>query len=99
MQADPALAGLLREVRILGVNGIGHESGNTQTVLGHTIPWLQDVVAQNVWSTWAVSYRDVVILDENNEVVEIYNLTTHDLGTPAHYDELKNKLVQAANAP
>ena len=99
MQADPALAGLLREVRILGVNGAGLESGNALTVAGNTIPWLQDVVAQNVWGTWAVAYRDVVILNDQNEVVEIYNLSTHDLGTPAFYDELKNKLVQAANAP
>lgn len=29
-----------------------------------------------------MTYRDVIILDENNRVAAVYNLTAHDLGQP-----------------
>jgi hypothetical protein len=99
MQQDPDLSGLLREVRILGVNGIGQEAGNPQITPGRTLPWLQDVPASNVWASWQVNWRDVVILDDQNRPIAIYNLTLNDLGMQAHYDYLKSLLVQAASAP
>jgi hypothetical protein len=86
-------------VRILGVNGIGHESGNAQNCAGRTIPWLQDVTTSDVWTSWSVTYRDVVILDPDNVPFAVYNLTTRDLGVPANRDELRNLLTQAATTP
>jgi hypothetical protein len=99
MQQDPALAGLPREVVIHGVNGVGHEAGNGGTCAGRTIPWLQDVVPQDVWNRWQVNYRDVVVLDEDNVLFGIYNLTVHDLAVAGNYADMRDLLVQAATAP
>jgi hypothetical protein len=84
-------------IRILGINGIGQESGNSTIVAGRTIPWLQDTSAQDVWSDWKVTYRDVIVLDGDNKVAGIYNLTDHDLAVTANYDSLKALLVKVAN--
>ena len=99
MQADGDLAGLALEVRILGVNGIGRESGNAAMCTGRSIPWLQDVVGEDVYSSWAVTYRDVIILDAENRVTGIYNLTSNDLSVTANYDALKAMLIHAASSP
>ena len=50
------------------------------------LPLLQDEA--NVWSDWNVTYRDVVILDGNNEAVDVYNLTENDLSDPDNYAAL-----------
>lgn len=98
MQQEVADSGGL-EIRILGVNEAGQESGNAVIVNGRTIPWLQDTPAENVWSDWDVTYRDVIILDADNEVVAVYNLTENDLTQPANYEVLKNMLLDAAGEP
>jgi len=87
------------EIRILGVNGIGLESGNPTMVAGKTLPWLQDVESQDVWPDWKVVYRDVIVLDAGNRVAGIYNLTDHSLSVPANYTTLKNLLLEVASAP
>jgi hypothetical protein len=99
MQAELDAAALPIPVRILGVNGIGHEAGNAENCAGRVLPWLQDVAAVNVWAVWAVTYRDVIVLDADNEVLFIDNLTGHDLQNPAHYEALKAALAAAAGAP
>jgi hypothetical protein len=83
-------------IALLGVNGIGLEVGNPLATAGRTIPWLQDVAAEDVWTKWAITYRDVVVLDGENRKVGVYNLTVHDLGDAANYAELKQMLVDAA---
>lgn len=83
-------------IQILGVNGVGYESGNASITSGRELPWLQDVSTQNVWVSWAVVYRDVQILDENNQLAGVYNLTEHDLSQPASYEALKNMLIELA---
>jgi len=93
MQKEIDAMGLPVEVRILGVNGMGLESGNATACDGRDIPWLQEVPLEPVWSDWAVTYRDVVILDERNVRVGVYNLTANNLGDPARYAELKAMLV------
>jgi hypothetical protein len=85
-------------VRILGVNAPGLESGNSGICNGRDIPWLQDTVADSVWTHWQVTWRDVVILNPVNEVVDVYNLTTRDLADSTHYAELKDLIRSAANA-
>lgn len=64
-----------------------------------TLPWLQDEPAHDAWQSWAVTYRDVVILDAANHKVGTYNVTTHDLGDPANYAALKALLLDAVDAP
>ena len=63
---------------------------------GKTIPLLQDTAEQNVYLAWAVTYRDVVILDASNEVVGVYNLTANDLGLAENRAALKAMLLSAA---
>ena len=80
------------EVSILGVNEFGLESGNALVVEGRVIPWLQDSIEEDVWRSWDITYRDVLILNADNEPVATYNLTTNDLAVSARYQELADLL-------
>jgi hypothetical protein len=64
---------------------------------GRDTPFLEEGPDDGVWASWGVTYRDVYVLDENNEVVAIYNLTQHSLATVENYDALKAILLEAAN--
>ena len=86
------------EVHILGVNASGQESQNAAACAGKDIPWLQDTASQDVWGAWGVTWRDVVILDQDNVPIGVFNLTGHDLAEPANYSELKSMLQTAAQA-
>lgn len=78
------------------MNGAGYESGNGAMTSGRTLPWLQDVVGQDVWGSWQVGYRDVVICDDENHFAEVYNLTEHPLGVEANREALKALLRSVA---
>jgi hypothetical protein len=97
MQDDLAADGV-DGVRILGVNAVGQESGNPQMVAGRDLPLLQETLAQPVWTTWEVTWRDVVILDAANRRIGVYNLTEHPLSEATNYAELKAMLESAAGA-
>ena len=84
------------EIELLGVNRIGSETGNASITSGRTLPWLQDTQQQDVWVDWQVTYRDVVILDEENRRIGVFNLTEHDLADTAQYAALKTMLLEAA---
>lgn len=60
------------------------------------LPWLQDTATDRVWASWGIAYRDVLILDAFNRPVGKDNLTGHDLGVKANYDNLKKMLLNAA---
>ena len=63
---------------------------------GVDLPWLQDTSAQGAQAAWVPSYRDVVIVDANNEQVASYNLTTHNLAFEENRNELKALLLETA---
>ncbi len=84
------------DIQILGINGIGLEVANPVVTNGRDIPWLQDVAGVDVWSSWNVAYRDVVILDGYNQVFAVYNLTSNSLAVPANFDALLQLFVDAA---
>lgn len=84
------------KIELLGVNGAGHESGVALMTEGRTIPLLQDTAEADVWGLWAVTYRDVVILDRENVPYGVFNLTEHDLANMAEYAALKGMLLDAA---
>ncbi|MFN0151688.1 MAG: hypothetical protein ACKVU1_13370 [bacterium] len=96
MQAEINADTMNVAIQILGVNGIGQESGNAQTCANRILPWLQDTTPQNVWNKWAIVYRDVVIVDAINRPVAVFNLTTKNLAEPANYDSLMTLLLGAA---
>ena len=53
----------------------------------------------DAWGLWGVAYRDLVVLDQNNEVVTVYNLTSFNLTESANYETLKTTLVDTAQNP
>ena len=83
-------------IKLLGVNQIGRESGNTAACDGRDLPWLQDDVDERAWDLWQVTYRDVIILDRENKPVAVFNLTENDLSVPSQYDALLALLRQTA---
>ena len=82
-------------MEILGVNEVGHESGNATFTDGRDLAWLQEDASTPVWKDWGVTYRDVWILDEQNKPIDVYNLTEHDLEDPANFEELKQRFLEA----
>jgi hypothetical protein len=84
------------EIDILGVNEVGHESGNDLVCTGNDIPWLQDTAEADWWGTWSPTYRDVIILDGDGELAAVFNVTEKALTDQANYDELYNLLVELA---
>lgn len=82
-------------IQLLAVNEVGFEDATDEMADLGDLPLLQDTVTEDAWNTWAVTYRDVVILDADNHRVGVYNLTQHDLSNRENYDALKQMLVDA----
>ena len=96
MQADlekehPGIA-----ISLLAINAEGYESGMPDIAKVGDLPVLQDTKKAGVWDRWGAEWRDVIVLNGDNEVVAVYNLTTYDLSDPDHYAELEALLVGAA---
>jgi hypothetical protein len=98
MQKELDQAGTKLPIQLIGVNDAGYETGNASVTNMRTLPWLQPTAMQDVWEQWKPTYRDVVILDGENKVIGIYNLTANDLSNPANYAALKALLLAAANS-
>jgi hypothetical protein len=105
------------DIVILAINedGYGPPDHQDAVVLAtddHNLPLLQDTEAADVWQAWAITYRDVVILDYANVQVGVFNLTGNSLGetdltqdtdgdgTPdaTNYETLKALLIAAAGS-
>ena len=83
-------------IQLLAINESGHESGlGTMSGLGD-LPLLQDTDEETVWDDWDVTFRDVVILNSDNEQVGVFNLTAHDLADMDNYLELKALLIASS---
>ena len=85
-----------KPIQILGVNADGEEEGNADFVFGRSLPLLQDTESADVWGSWGVTWRDVVIVSPVGDKVAVYNLTVHDLADPAAFAELDALLRAAA---
>jgi len=96
MQNELDARKLAREISNLGVNQVEQVADNELIREGRDIPWLQDTWDELVWGSWHVEWRDVVILDPDNQKITTYNLTEHNLTDPANYAELKALLIEAA---
>lgn len=80
-------------IQILGVDAAGEDTGNADMTAGRKLPWLQDTTEVDAWSAWGVTFRDVVLVDPTGRKVGVYNLTEHDLGVHANYEELEAELL------
>jgi hypothetical protein len=87
------------DAHILHVNAIGLGSGLTSLEAVTDLPILQDDTTADVWNQWGATWRDVYVLDGDNEVYAVYNLTSHDLADPTNYAALYDLFVDAAAAP
>ena len=101
MQSELDTSHPLLDIEILGVNDWALGIGNEAVSEGRDIPWLQDVDGDDngvsdIWEQWDVTFRDVVILDANNEKVEVYNVTVHNLSDTQNYDTLRQMFITAA---
>ena len=75
---------------------MGFDGNNDGFTESRDIPWLQDTDEADWWNTWNVTYRDVIILDADGEVADVYNLTNNDLGDTDNYVALKSLMLDAA---
>jgi hypothetical protein len=85
------------DVHIYAVNADGYESGLEDISALGDLPVLQDTEEEEVWLSWEVVWRDVYILDDENALVDVYNLTTYPLAVEANYEELKAMFIAAAS--
>ena len=95
------------DFQILAVNQTGYGSYASLVSSMGDLPLVQDNPTDNIWNTWhaltpnpstqsGAPYRDVHILNADNEIVETYSLTVYDLGNPQNYATLKQMFVDAA---
>ena len=96
MQHDVDTVTTSLPIRILGVNEAGEDRDNAAICQGRTLAWLQDVPGVNAWQSWHVTMRDVIVLDAENKIISIYNLTTYDLRDSTNYARLRGILLDAA---
>lgn len=55
-------------------------------------------MASRIWEPWAVTYRDVIVLDGQNRAFGVYNLTANDLALDANYAAMKALILEAWEA-
>ena len=95
-------------ISIIGVNEYGfggcqaeqedHEcASNVLMTTGRDLPRLQDGESSLAWDSWAVTYRDVVILDPKIES-SLSTTTDHNLATPEGYEGLRATPAAAGEA-
>ena len=84
-----------KNISMIGVNQFGFDSSNDEITLLGDLPWLQEEDGDNVWASWSVTYRDVIILDKENKIVDVFNLTNQDLENSEHFSNLKDLFERA----
>lgn len=87
------------DIQIIGINEFGVGSDSTEITTDRDLPWLQDVDADDngvsdVWyDSWEITYRDVVILDADNEQMSVLNVTSNNLANPDTFQFLKSSFL------
>ena len=94
MQSELIAEGI--DASILGVNEVGFDSANDTITEGRDLPWLQETDEALVWTPWDVTYRDVIVLDGENKVFGVFNLTSQSLAEEDNYNTLKTLIIGAA---
>jgi hypothetical protein len=90
--ARPAL-----NIEIVGINKVTAAFQNYQATAMRTLPWLQPTTSSvDPWVSWNSEWRDVVVLDSQNRVRNIYNLTGHSLDVPAYRETMRQMFLDAA---
>jgi hypothetical protein len=102
LEQDVATNPALLEVRIVAVNMAS--DANVPLPAGYSLPMAQDLPEIGMWATWGIQWRDLILVNENNEAVGIpdiprntLNLSFFDLQVPQNYQALKEILLVLAN--
>ena len=83
-------------IKIIGINGINAVNDDLSgMLLNNSLPWLQDNNTEDVWNSWGVKIRDLIIFDRNGEYYTKINLTEMDLALEQNYNDIKNLLINA----
>ncbi len=83
-------------IEILGVNWTEYTNANFLMTAGRQLPWLQPAATNTVHDLWSATERDVRILDPQNRLFAVYNLTTHSLAFLDNVTALKQLFLDAA---
>ena len=83
-------------IDIVHVNEEGYDSGNADLFAVTDLPVVQDDATQQVWTNWVAEWRDVYVLDADNEVYAVFNLTTYTLSDETNYQALYDLFVAAS---
>jgi len=83
------------EFQLLAINERGHTSGIPIAVEGQELPLLQDDNRSLAWDNWGATWRDVMVLDAENEIIGIINLTGKSLNETENRAALETLLLEA----
>ena len=70
------------------------EGGNENITAERSLPWLQDTKEEDVWTQWDAEYRDVYVVDKENKLKAVYNLSLYSLSEEANYQDLYDLILQ-----
>ena len=96
MQAELNTVDTDLDISIMAVNESGYVTHYEATGEEGSLPVIQDVNEVDVWEAWEVTYRDVIILNECGEKMDVYNLTSKSLQTEENYNTLKEMILSVA---
>ena len=96
------------DIQILAVNQNGYGAYTNLVASLGDLPMVQDNSNDAIWNTWhaltpnpsthsGAPWRDVHILNAENEIVETYSLTLYNLSNVQNFNTLKQKFIDAAS--
>jgi hypothetical protein len=84
------------DIELFAINMIGTASGTSYFSPSLNLPMVQDSSSLGIWNDWGALWRDVFILNENNELVLVYNLTQYGLSDTNNYNTLMQHFIDVA---
>ena len=98
MQAEIEVERPDLDIQILSINMINNWSNGLTNRMGQigNLPVVQDSTQLNIWQSWGGQWRDVVILDDQNQVVEYFDTNSSVLTNEQNYNALKQALINTA---
>ena len=84
-------------VEIVGINNPDDSANNHYVVAEErSLPWLQDSATSSAWLSWKVVWRDLRIVDPQNRLVAVLNLSYNDLSFASNRTTVKQLFLNAA---
>ncbi|MCB9779223.1 MAG: hypothetical protein H6742_11720 [Alphaproteobacteria bacterium] len=80
---------------IFAVNGAGYEAGIPAIAAEGDLGVLQDTTDIDAWGAWQAEWRDLFVLTPEGDIVDVINLTEHDLADPDNQDLARSLFDQA----